>query len=51
MRKNKRSPDMLNSAECRYSIEVLHVKSLSPCMKDDVLNSLHLFSIMWVMDE
>ena len=33
---------MLKSAECRYLVEVLHVKSLSPCMKDDVPYYLHL---------
>ena len=25
----------VQSAECRYSVEVLQVKSLSPCLKDD----------------
>ena len=36
------SLDVLKSAECIYSVEVFHVKSLSPCLKDDLLYFLHL---------
>ena len=36
LKKNKRSPIVLK--ECRNLVEVLHVKSVSPCVKDDVLN-------------
>ena len=42
MKKNKQILNVLKSAECRYSVEVLHVKSLSPCEKEDVLFILHL---------
>ena len=30
------------SVECRYSVEVLHVKSLLPYVEDDVLYFPHL---------
>ena len=36
------SLDVLKSVECKYSVEVLHVKSLSPLVKDDILYFLHL---------
>ena len=39
---------------CRYSIEVLHVKSLSPLVKDDGTYILHLilmFGGLWVCDD
>ena len=48
LKKNKCCPDVLKSAECKYSVEVYHVKSLSPCVKYDVLNFLHLIHVMWV---
>ena len=44
-RKNKQSPDVLKSVEFKYLVEVLHVKSLSPCVKDDVFYFLHLILI------
>ena len=33
--------------ECRYLVEVLHVKSLSPLVKDDVFIILHLIDVLW----
>ena len=48
MKKNKQSPDMLKSAECRYAVNVLHIKSLSPYVKDNVFNFLHLIYVIWV---
>ena len=41
LKKNKGIPNMLKSAECRYLVKVLYVKSLSPYVKDDVLYFLH----------
>ena len=38
----ERSPDILKSVECKYSVEVFQVKILSPCVKDDVLYFHHL---------
>ena len=35
--------------KCKYLIEVLYVKSLSPYVKDDVFEFLHLIYVMWVM--
>ena len=32
----------LESAECKYSVEVLQIKIFSPCVKDDVRYFLHL---------
>ena len=53
LKKNKRSSDMLESVECRYSLEVVHVKILSPWMKDVVLYFLHLILMyyrLWMCD-
>ena len=38
--------------ECRYSVEVLHVKRLSPLVKDDIFIILHLINVKreWVCD-
>ena len=39
--------------DCRYAVEVLHIKSLSPYVKDDVLYFLHLILMycgIWVCD-
>ena len=39
--------------ECKYSIKVLHIKSLSLCVKDDVFYFLHLIFMycgLWVCD-
>ena len=39
---------MLKSAECKYSVEILHVKSLSHLVKDDVLfYSSSYNDVMW----
>ena len=46
LKKNKRSPDRLKECEVQILSKVLHVKSLSPLVKDDGSYILYFINVM-----